>query len=53
MGDLKGFNYFRKNYLTDLVAEKGQQGTFYLHPNKKGAAQLGKYWAEAIFHIVK
>ncbi|MDD2305202.1 MAG: GDSL-type esterase/lipase family protein [Prolixibacteraceae bacterium] len=53
MGDRKGFNYFRKNYLTDLVAEKGQQGTFYLHPNPKGAAQLGSFWAEAIYKIVK
>lgn len=49
MGDLKGFNYFRKNYLTDLVAEKGQQGTFYLHPNPKGAAQLANFWAECIY----
>lgn len=53
MGDRKGFNYFRKNYLTDLVAEKGQQGTFYLHPNKKGAAKLAEFWTEAIYKIVK
>lgn len=53
MGDQKGFNYFRKNYLTDLVAENGQQGTFYLHPNPKGAAQLGSFWAEAIYKVVK
>lgn len=53
LGDQKGFNYFRKNYLTDLVAEKGQQGTFYLHPNKKGAAKLAEFWAEAIYKVVK
>lgn len=53
MGDQKGFDYFRKNYLTDLVAEKGQQGTFYLHPNPKGAAKLGSFWAEVIYKIVK
>ncbi len=53
MGDQKGFNYFRKNSLTDLVPEKGQQGTFYLHPNPKGAAQLGEFWAEAIWKVVK
>lgn len=53
MGDQKGFNYFRKSYLTDLVAEKGQQGTFYLHPNPKGAAQLGSFWADAIYKVVK
>jgi len=53
MGDQKGFDYFRKNYLTDLVAEKGQQGTFYLHPNPKGAAQLGSFWADSIYKILK
>lgn len=48
MGNQKGFDYFRKNYLTDLVPEEGNQGTFYLHPNKKGAAKLARFWAESI-----
>jgi len=49
MGDLKGFSYFRKNHLTDLIPESGNAGTFYLHPNKKGADVLGKLWGEAIY----
>ena len=49
LGDLKGFNYFKKNHLTDLIPESGQAGTFYLHPNKKGADVLGKLWGEAIY----
>ena len=53
LGDQKGFSYFRKNYLTDLEPEKGNQGTFYLHPNKKGALQLGNFWAEAIYKAIK
>jgi len=53
MGDQKGFNYFRQNYLTDLVPENGRQGVFYLHPNKKGAAELGRFWADAIYGVVK
>ncbi len=53
MGDDLGFEYFRKNYLTDCVAEKGQQGTFYLHPNEKGSAVLAEFWAKAIYKIVK
>lgn len=52
-GDQAGFDYFRKNYLTDFVPEEGKQGTFYLHPNEKGAAQLGRFWAEAIYKAVK
>ena len=47
-GDQKGFEYFRTNYLTDLYPEKGQAGTFYLHPNKQGSAVLGSFWGEAI-----
>lgn len=49
IGDLKGFAYFNDNYLTDLFPENGQAGTFYLHPNKKGAVVLGNLWGEAIY----
>jgi len=49
MGDQKGFEYFNNNYLTDLAAETGNDGIFYLHPNKKGAIVLGKLWGEAIY----
>lgn len=49
LGDLKGFAYFRNNYLTDLIPESGNAGTFYLHPNKKGANVLGRLWGEAIY----
>jgi lysophospholipase L1-like esterase len=52
-GDTKAFAYFKKNYLTDLQAESGPQGIFYLHPNKKGAIALGTFWGEAIENIVK
>jgi hypothetical protein len=48
-GDLKGFVYFRDNFQTDLIPESGNAGTFYLHPNKKGSAVLGRFWGEAIY----
>ena len=47
-GDTKAFKYFKKNYLKLLKPEKGQAGTFYLHPNEEGVEVLGKYWAKAI-----
>jgi lysophospholipase L1-like esterase len=50
MGDTKAFDYFKANYLTDLIPESGNAGTFYLHPNKKGAEALGKFWAEGIYN---
>ena len=53
LGDQEVFDYFRKNYLTDLVAENGNQGIFYLHPNQKGAAKLAEFWAESIYKVVK
>jgi lysophospholipase L1-like esterase len=52
-GDTKSFDYFRKNYLTELTPENGHQGTFYLHPNKKGAVALGNFWGEAIEKVIK
>jgi len=53
VGDKKAFAYFKKHHLTELIPEKGQAGTFYLHPNKLGAASLGKSWADAIGSIVR
>jgi lysophospholipase L1-like esterase len=53
VGDTKAFAYFEKNHLTDQIPEDGKQGTFYLHPNKKGAAALGVFWGEAINKIIK
>lgn len=47
-GDTKAFKYFKKHYLQLLKPEKGQQGTFYLHPNEDGVVVLGKYWGKAI-----
>lgn len=53
VGDKKAFNYFKKHHLTELIPEKGQAGTFYLHPNKLGAVSLGEFWGKAIERIVK
>jgi len=52
VGDTKGFAYFKKNYLTALRPEEGHQGTFYLHPNKSGAGELGYFWGEAIIRVL-
>src|ERR1035437_766901 len=51
-GNLKGFEYFKINYLTDLIPESGKSGTFYLHPNKKGDIVLGTYWGESIYQSI-
>ncbi|WP_121808613.1 GDSL-type esterase/lipase family protein [Mucilaginibacter kameinonensis] len=53
VGDTKAYAYFEKNHLTYLIPENGKQGTFYLHPNKKGAEALGKFWGVAIDHVVR
>lgn len=52
MGDTKAFDYFKENYLTDLIPETGNAGTFYLHPNKKGSESLGKFWGEGIYQAL-
>ncbi|MGZ3752303.1 MAG: GDSL-type esterase/lipase family protein [Mucilaginibacter sp.] len=51
--DQKAFNYFSKHYLTDLIPEPGKQGTFYLHPNKKGTEALGVFWGTTIYKTIK
>lgn len=52
MGDKEGWDYFKANYLTDLVPENGNAGTFYLHPNEKGAAKLAEFWGKAITRVI-
>ncbi len=51
-GDTTAFVYFRDNYRTELIPENGNAGTFYLHPNKKGAETLGRFWAEGIYRVL-
>ena len=51
VGDTAAFDYFKGN--TALFnPESGQAGTFYLHPNKEGADDLGRFWADAILRIL-
>lgn len=49
MGDTRAFDYFKTNFSTELITESGNAGVFYLHPNKKGAESLGRFWAEGIY----
>jgi lysophospholipase L1-like esterase len=49
LGDTNAFDHFRDNYLTEFIPEEGNAGTFYLHPNKKGAESLGRFWGDGIY----
>lgn len=52
LGDTAAFNYFENN--TKLfIAENGNSGTFYLHPNFDGTCRLGEFWGKAILHAIK
>ena len=52
LGDTTAFNYFENN--TKLyIAENGNSGIFYLHPNPEGAQKLGEFWGKAILHALK
>lgn len=50
-GDKKVFAYF-KGHPALFQDEKGQQGTFNLHPNVAGAAELGGFWAASIYEAI-
>ncbi|HVW12219.1 MAG TPA: GDSL-type esterase/lipase family protein [Mucilaginibacter sp.] len=52
LGDTQAFGYFKAHYITKLQPENGHQGTFYLHPNKAGAADLGVFWGKAIYAVI-
>ena len=46
-GDKEGFEFF-KGRESLFEAEKGNAGTFFLHPNDEGAVELGNLWGKAI-----
>lgn len=49
IGDTEAADYFEAHHLTELRPEEGFAGTFYLHPNKKGAESLATFWGKAIY----
>ena len=51
-GDTAAFGFFKKNYRTYLKPEQGQQGIFYLHPDKAGAKMLARFWSSAISRTI-
>ena len=52
LGDTEGFAYFEANYAEEFWPEQGNAGTFYLHPNQKGAESLARFWGEAIYKVI-
>lgn len=52
-GDTAAFDYFEQNHEACMVPEEGRQGTFYLHPNEKGAQALAEFWERAIYQILE
>lgn len=52
VGDTEAFDYFKANYKTEFVPENGNAGTFFLHPNEKGANTLGTFWGKAIYKVI-
>lgn len=53
LGDCKGYDHFQISHQLDMVAEDGNAGVFYLHPNERGAAIIGGLWGEAILDAVR
>ena len=53
LGDCESYGLFKNEYKKYMFAEKGNAGTFYLHPNEEGAVELAENWAKAIAAAVK
>lgn len=53
LGSDEIYTFFEQNHQEMMTAEEGLQGTFYLHPNAKGAAELGVLWGKALIEALK
>ena len=53
IGDCQAYDYFEKNWKTDIVEEKDSRGKSYrLHPNEKGAQKLAEYWGKTLLPVI-
>ena len=52
LGNRKAWNAF-ENKKKLFTVEEGRSGTFYLHPNAKGAHRLAEIWAKSLLDIIK
>lgn len=52
-GDRDGYSLFKRKASECFVAENGNSGMFYLHPNATGARILGELWAKNISRHLK
>lgn len=59
VGDTRSFDYFSQNYTSEIQAESGVYGNFYLHPSGSvgsnghiGTQSLGELWASAINSVI-
>ena len=54
IGDSEAFDYFKKNWKTNIFEEKDARGkSYWLHPNEQGAKQLAEFWGKAILPVVR
>lgn len=54
MGDKDAYDYFKKNYKTQLFHEHGRDNCdFWLHPTVEGATVLAHYWGKAILKALQ
>ncbi|MDR0610276.1 MAG: GDSL-type esterase/lipase family protein [Planctomycetaceae bacterium] len=52
LGDTKAYHYFKTHYESAMRHETGKKGTFFLHPNDRGADVLGRFWGAAILNHI-
>jgi len=54
IGDSDAFDYFKKNWRTDVFEEKDVRGkSYWLHPNPQGATQLAAFWGKALLPVMQ
>lgn len=53
LGDVNAFSYFKTHHEEAMRHETGKKGTFFLHPNDRGADVLGRFWGAAILDALE
>jgi lysophospholipase L1-like esterase len=49
VGETDAPAFFAASYVTELTAQSGTNGYYFIHPNQQGALDLGRLWANGIY----
>jgi lysophospholipase L1-like esterase len=52
VGETDAAGFFANSYTTEMTAQSGTNGYYFIHPDQQGALNLGRLWANGIYRAI-